>query len=472
MKKLKRALEPGANMGVAGQITASFALPDEFEPRRMRNEYSTEATALFKVNEEHKPTWMSRAASGEQLNPNTHIEFIFNDVLRNRIVYEAAQGAWSYAWRFGRSATGAAQTAQQVYASTNNDPSELTHAVSTGAFSPHGDTIFALRFQSKKGIWVDTEATALSTITVTLAPAPGTSGGSIVYWQFINGQWQQAFRQAILVATTGYTWQPTQSAYYFVEVINPQAAEAVSVTSSGTCGCWGHKYLPFGIVNAASMEAVRLLGQSILVRNIAAPLNQQGNITGIQPGKGRYWFSFASQDAGTDPYPVIADYAGANASRRLATGMYAFKKPTEEADFKFKEAFVVENIPGSTNANWVGADSTILDVEYIVVAAQCTVAAGRDLLVRTVHAGEYETSNQFLMVAKPVAEPEDWRAGIEALASMQQFYDNPVHWKRILSTIGQIASVSGRIMSMFGGRGAAIGIPLSMAGDAGQQLLQ
>jgi hypothetical protein len=470
MSKRAREAVGGLPKTIAGAITASFALPDEFEPLRMRNEYSTEETALFKVNEEHKPNWSTPHATKEQLMNNTHVEFLFNDILRNVVRYIRNPNGdnWTYRWVWGRSQAGTDQDNCTCRSGTSSEINDLSHARSTGTFSAHGDVYFALYHGDKRGMWVDAATGATSSIDVTLNVVPTSTQGTILLWVFSTGTWMQSSSQGITLGTTAYTFSIVGSAYYTVQLINPKDNQTFFVNSVGTCGVWSHRYAPGILVNAASIESCRCLGQSILVRNIANPQNRQGNITGIQPGKNRYWCSFAAFTTNNDPYTVVADYAGADPSRQLETGEYGFKKPTEEEDLRFRTPFTIENIAGSVTPVWTSTDSPIMGTEYLVVAMQCTVDAGKDLIIRTVTAGEIETSNQFLTVKKPLAQPEDWRAGIEALASMQQWYDNPIHWQRILKTIGSIASFGGRAAAIFGGdarvKGAGTGIAL--LGDA------
>ena len=106
---MKRAREAvGEAKSLAARVTASFALPSDFAPLRMRNEYSTEETALFKVFEEHK-NWIPGSATGEQLRDDTHVEIIFQDNLRNRISYvrNPTNQTFGYQWVFRRTTGGA-----------------------------------------------------------------------------------------------------------------------------------------------------------------------------------------------------------------------------------------------------------------------------------------------------------------------------------------------------------------------------
>lgn len=467
MKRAREAIIPNLPKSTGGLITASFALPDDFDPIRMRNEYSTEETALFKVNEEHRPAWANPGAN-EQLPDLTHVEFLFNDLLRNRVSYVWNTGSteWRYAWRFGFSRGGAEILTQVCRPGQTTNPMELSHAnADSTLFRPHLDRYFACHHAGRAGMWVDAISTAASTITITLNPTPATTQGQVIFYRWQDGSWESVGNTPIATGQAAYDFNPQVSAYHAIEVVNPAVLTNISVLSRGTCGCWGHNYAPYAVTNASSIESCRILGQSILVRNIAAPLDAAGNITGLQPGKNRYWFSFATNSKQTDPYPVIENYAGVSASKALATGIYGFKKPTEEADLAFQTPFTVENVDGSITTQWTHAQTPILGVEYLVVAMQCSALLGRQVIVRTVTSGEYETSNQFQIVKKPAAQPEDWRMGIEALASMQQWHCNPIHWKSILSTIGSVASVGGRILSLFGPKGAAIGGPMSVAGS-------
>lgn len=463
----RRLTEAVGAKSLAAAVTASWALPSDFAPYRMRNEYSTEETALFKVNEEHAATVGVTSGSGRQLRDDTHMEFIFQDALRNRITYQrnAAATAWSYDWCFGRQVTAANITNYTVRAGATEilRPSHASHSGTT--FKPHGDIEFALKDGEIAGLWVDATTAVTSQITVTLPNVPST-GGSVVLMAFRDGSWTEQQRLAITNPTLTYAFTITVSRYYTVMIAAPLQDQQVTVTASGTCDCWGHFPAPYLLTNANSVESIRTLGHSILLKNVTAVQQKQGEITGCQPGKSRVWTSFASLDGTVDTYAIVRDYAGAANSKLLETGLYGYVKPTDEEDVKLKEPFTISNVTGVAGSTvWTFAESNILGIPYVVVAAQCNTSTPQQLLVRTDQNGEYETGNQWFNVDKPRAEPQEWRDGMEALASMQQFYENPTHWKRILSTIGSVASVGGRILSLFGPKGAAVGVPMSMAGD-------
>lgn len=469
-KRLRRDLEAATALkSTAASVTASWALPSDFAPYRMRNEYSTEKTALFQVNEEHPGSVGTTSGVQSQLRTDTHMEFIFQDALRNRVSYVRNPTAlnWTYQWAFGRNTAGIDQYGFIVRAQ-GVETLRPSHAASGGPpnIKPHGDILFACTDNGVAGMWVDGIAGAASNIQVTLSANPSSTIGSIVLLTWSNGIWTENSRVQIAIGTQAYNFPIGTSRYYAIQIVNNSNEQTVGVVSSGTCDCWGHQPAPYLLTNANSVESIRTLGHSILVKNVTANQNKQGAIVGCQPGKSRAWTSFASFDNASDVFSVVRDYAGAANTRPLETGFYAYVKPTDEEDVKLKEPFTISNVNGVAGSTvWTYAESSILGVPYVVVAAQCNVSTPQDILVRTDQSGEYETGNQWFNVDRPRAEPQEWRDGMEALASMQQFYENPTHWKRILSTIGSVASVGGRILSLFGPKGAAIGMPMSMAGD-------
>jgi hypothetical protein len=462
----KRAREViGTPDNMASRITASFALPSDYAPLRMRNEYSTEETALFKVFEEHK-NWITGAAVGEQLRDDTHVEIIFQDNLRNRISYtrNPLNTAWSYQWVFRRTNSGVDVTNFAV-AGGATELAVPSHAAATGAFKPHGDILFAESDEQFTGLWVDATTAALSNVNVLFSVVPTATSGRIVLMQYTNGTWTEGAVQVITIAIASYNFGISTTAIYALRIEAPNLTTNVSIISSGTCGCWGHLSTPYFVTNGNVIESARSLGHSLLWKNVAAPLNQQGYVTAVQPGKGRFYASFLSFNGTDDIFPVVRDYAGAANTMPLATGIYGYIKPTEEEDVKFRVPFTIQNLPGVTSTFWTFAKTPILKTEYVIFIAQCSNALGRDTLIRTDINGEFETSNQFFNVDKPRAEPSEWRDGMEALASLQQFFENPIHWDKIRHTLGLVASIGGRIASLFGGRAKAVGMPVSMAGD-------
>lgn len=453
---------------MAGAVAASFALPSDFAPLRMRNEYSTEKTALFKVFEEHRPyPDTGQGGANEQLGDDTHVEFIFQDLLRNRISYtrNPTNATWTYRWCFGRDTAGSNITTIVAKAGSSTDlvPS---HSITQGAFNPHGDMYFAENDGNRTGLWTDKGPGAPSTLAVEIAPTPGAgAAGKINAWKWSNGQWSVFDQRTITTGTSAYTFIPDESAIYAVAVDNPNVDYTVQCYTTGSCGCWGHYYSPYAVQNGNSIESVRMLGHSILLKNTSPPIYKAGYVTGVQPGKARYWWDFAAQEPADDPFPVVRDYAGAANTFPLETGIYGFIKPTEENDLRLREPFDINNAIGTVTPVWTFAKTPILNTAYLVIAAQCNQQLGRAFLVRTDVGGEFETGNQFLNVDRPRAEPAEWRDGMEALASFTQFYENPTHWLKILKTLGSVASIGGRIASMFGGYGRAIGQPVAMAGD-------
>lgn len=73
----------------------------------------------------------------------------------------------------------------------------------------------------------------------------------------------------------------------------------------------------------------------------------------------------------------------------------------------------------------------------------------------------------YLALLPPEISPEEFENGVSAVISMEQFYHNPIHWKKIFSTIGKIARVSAPILSRFGPLGQTAG---TIAGTIGEAL--
>lgn len=462
--------------GNVALIAASFALPSEINPVRMRNEYSTDKTALFKVFEEHPAMGLGNGTV-EQLRDDQHVEWIFQDILRNRIAYyrNPTNGLWSYDWMFGCTAdSGAAfdHFSAKAIGTVTLRPSHALITEGTSVTAPHGAFQFAESDKDIAGFWIDSVAGPdQSTLTISLSEDPTATTGAFQLLRWDNGDWLPEGEPSLtVVAGRSYPFQILRSGYFAVQIQNITVDCELRVNHSGKCGCWGRYPAPYILNNAGNLEEVRTLGHSILVKNVTANINKQGAVCGVQPGKSRVWYSFAdiTGTATADCFAAVRDYAGAENTKPLETGIYGFVKPTEEEDLKFREPFVITNQSGSEVTNWTFATTPIVGTAYVVVAIQAKggneVDTGQNLLIRTDQSGEFGTSNQFYNVAKPNADPGDWRDGMEALASMDQFYENPIHINKILATVGKIARVGGRILSLFP-QAAAVSLPLSIAGS-------
>lgn len=457
----------------AAKIALAWALPDDVDPVRMRNEYSSGKTAVAKLFEEHKP-WAGADGTNEQLLTSTQLEFIFQDMLKNRVSYVRNTGdqITQYAWRFGRDPTSGVDTAAYTIKKGDEDWLPVTHATTSSGFKPHGDILFAEKDYDTgiSGLQVDSgpNAAKASSITVTCAPVPAVDQGEVILYKYVSGDWQVVDKKDITIASAGvfvFAIPTSVMAVHAIKVSNADQDESFSVFTQMQCGVYGHFPAPSSVSNMNSIEAVRCLGHSIRMMNVAAPQYQEGAICAYQPGKGKDWRTFCPTNGTADPYGFVRDNQGASPSKPAKTGFYTFVKPTEEKDIEMRTPLEIAALSPGNNV-WTYAATPIAGIPYVVVCAQINGdPLGRDMVVRTVQHLEFATANQFFNVAPPVSSPAEWRDGMEALASLDQYYENPVHWKKILSTLGATAAIAGNVISRIFPAAGAIAGPIAQIGE-------
>ncbi len=130
-------------------------------------------------------------------------------------------------------------------------------------------------------------------------------------------------------------------------------------------------------------------------------------------------------------------------SRVLAKGLYTFLKPAQERDFAMQTPFVL----GPVSMNEASFDLRN-SAGFLVMAASCVLPAGCDTLVHLSTFVEYRTRNLWTPIEKTPFTTDDWIAALEIFKSLEQFYDNPVHIREIIATIGRYARVGAKYLAM------------------------
>lgn len=252
------------------------------------------------------------------------------------------------------------------------------------------------------------------------------------------------------------------SGYYNIVFNNTDAAAtAVQVTniSNALKASWAHKKVNQLFQNLPSVNEVRVLAANILVQNTASSLNKQGKSVICQAIATEDWLSFYGQ--GQTMYSRISSNPSSR-SFKWEDGLYGFLKPTGEKDLEYITPFVT-----------TGTGTTVEDIcyplkagDFLAFCISTTDSEGGDAQYVVQHAMEYRTRNQWKEVSAPTISPDEFEMGIQAVISMEQFYHNPIHWKKIFSTIGKIARVGAPIISRFGPLGAGAGTVMGAIGEA------
>ena len=133
-------------------------------------------------------------------------------------------------------------------------------------------------------------------------------------------------------------------------------------------------------------------------------------------------------------------------SATLDNGMFFFCKPGDRRDFVFQNDFK----KGASTLTVADATYPLQSpYDYMGTCASSTGQFAGDLAVRNTQAIEFKTSSQAFSLLPPEANQEAMKFAMNAVATMRQFYSNPIHWEQIMSSLGTAAKAAPKVMEMF-----------------------
>jgi hypothetical protein len=258
----------------------------------------------------------------------------------------------------------------------------------------------------------------------------------------------------IAAATVLYSFVVPTAGYYSIS-INQMAGTTnfANCTVVAACQgpCWEHHMLTGYNINIAKVQSYAIMASSALWRNTASFENAQGDIGAVQVGNGVGWETVASAGG----YSGIAQsYPNNWKSRFGPKGQYVFLKPEDQEDMAMNSD--VDLAPGGFSTMAFPLDDR---APFVVMAASIANTAGRETSLKFATHIQYQTNDTWSDVRQPTASRKDWEDALTAVASVEQFHDNPVHIAEILATIGRYgavaADIGSQLLSLFGYKEAA-----------------
>lgn len=146
--------------------------------------------------------------------------------------------------------------------------------------------------------------------------------------------------------------------------------------------------------------------------------------------------------ASSTPYDFVAAVRGAVEDSFL-NGYYGFLKYTEGEDTCFRNPFKFSSAGVITEAE----SPFPSDAGFLLVAIRAPTETARGQVTMTFNFNvEYLTLDSWTAVDIARSLPEDWSTANMIISSMEQHYDNPIHWDRIFKTIGRYAGIGTKIL--------------------------
>lgn len=463
------------------EAALAFALPEYAKPLQYNSVFAREASTAFRQVFDPPVDFWATDSSG--LNPTQDGTDAFAVLTRRPecafIQYFANAGGNNYSYNLiMQDKSGGGEIAPPSKIADYNVNSngtlipEIAYCTSNDAFSPHGKML----------------ASGLQQV-----PSEGASGyrwlpgisGEVYAGQFTNGSGQDITVSTQLGLWDGVAFNSAQATSSDVAVaagatvnlsvtIPDNGSEGVGYyclsftlacaeniiipvtlsnwTFSGAANVYGHQMLPDFQALMLAWTAVRINTASLRFSNRAAALYRGGNIIAAQV-KNRFWTQYVGLNQ--------AGYASLSNSYPLQSldakdGIYTFLLPTNEAeDFKWSTRAKVQN-------------GILYDISYFIDDA-------RDYLIvlaniPTSNNGQSQSGvwfatlgceatsdTQCLRGTKPKYKSGLFEAGIASLSELQTVYENPLHMKDILNSIGEFGKKSLEAVVKYGPKVIALG---------------
>lgn len=429
------------------QIVTALALPEEMDMTvRFADQFACEKTAVSLPWQLLKINWSAVAAQAA-LPVTDMMIFIFRNPLC-RIIYYYPNNpvkSYQYNWWFSSADVGAgaggSTTSLSCIGNRKTFAVPLYALVNSGsAGQPHGTILYPVydsggECNNYTFLWCDAQGSSANGVLNWLfSTDPGA--GTINVMKRVNGALVEVHQFSTTTSVLSYAWPiSTGSGEYSFDV---QTALTTSVTVNMQCTggtIWAHLCDKDLYSNMYHVQAIRTIGCAFRFSNEASPMNKQGDIVCCQASNADDWSNFALLG-----YPKVASYPGSRETL-AKNGADGFLKPLQQDDFKFLMPFSTSTVGNITESY---LDENEVDFSFLVICASCTNTAGCDFVLRVSPLVEYKTSNTWIYQAVPSHTAADWIEALEIFKSLDQFYDNPVHFIEILKTIGKWASVASR----------------------------
>lgn len=507
MAILKEKQKPDFNnvVRIAGNIVA----PGNFEIQRFRNDFSCVPTAAAAPKRTLKKEWnLATKPVGYDTNMNYLTDdmsaiFIFRNHLRNTIHYDLnpkpGDDNCKFRYLAHHNASSPSPNVLAINPGEERDLRPYSWHYSPGGtitdpnaggteWAPHGPILYPGEDDTRNGVWIDAvdnvnPGRVFLTSTVDI---PVGENVRLYVYKYNGGAWAPAGTSTIPAGTLATaSFNGAAALYPCVVPINEPDYYAFKVENNCTISVgiqicfvsdpaqgssWAH--LPMGGLlpsNIQNFSEIRIMSGSIFIQNEAAELVKQGNICQAQISGGQDWFHTLANVQDPGLFDVVASYSQTRVGQ-LAKGGYSFLKPTSEDDFDYHRdslvAVLSNGIPGVTQS----AFDLRTPNDYLCIVMSAGTPGAGDVMVTIQNAVEYKTNNLWLERQIPDTTEAEWRLAMRGVATMVQHYENEIHWRSILRTLGSIASAAAPVVAAFGPYGQAAATALTGLGAASKLL--
>lgn len=432
------------------RILGAITLPEEFEPVRYCDEFSSQRTSLAKVVERKQVSWQSQQATNlQQLKPGEQFVAIRGDnPLCAALVSDPnpTGQTCSYDWTDGGS------TALYVQNGGFLHTSWAVPHVGT-VYKPHGPQLFSEEHDGVRFVWGDGTPGSPNTIAVTM-PNPGATAGKIILWRLNAYDPQIVSAQSLTSGQATYTFTPNFSDAFAVQFVGTPTAAiagAVNVTQSTTSSILQHLAVEQFFQNSNYVAECRVLAHAVRMTDIAAPLNAEGYIAIAELDQPGEWYEIFTQGVGQNSLgAIIADYDDAYADK-LITGGYTYCKPSSRTAWDMQQ-FVYSSFESNIvyDAAYMSANPNawkIIVAYTLNTGNNAASGLGADAMLTFSTHIEYVTPNKWIGKDRSRFSREQWGNALEKLKWAPDATENEFHWSDLIKWVGTAAQIAAPILA-------------------------
>lgn len=433
MEDLARRLEQ--NKSDVASILRALFLPKLYgDSFRLASEGAGMKSGCANMSLTYDTTNWENATSGNILSGNNLMLFLFGNALRAYIQYVYNPGGDEYLYTVYAPDGG---TTWPVFARSTTTIVPR-YATTSSLFQPHGPILFpGYDNAGNYYLWIDsgntgTDAAAYG-LCVTVPADPAVDNG-VIEWYYWDGQgpqrWNYVSLSTMAAPTTYGCTPPPFGAYMFVRVTPAASSAWTSVTVQIRCNQDAYGHHPVADVQTLMTQAygLRVNSASVKVQNDAAALYKSGKIISATVAKSRPWTSCEFNSI--DDLTRFQNYRERTADK----GYYGVILPDSDADVsEYYDDICTDSLRGGA---LVQAAYPLSERRpYKVVGIQIDDQQGRSLTIDVTHTIEYLSNNKYVGQNTSAFSQESLKAAIVIASTMETDYENPTHWKEIVSTI-------------------------------------
>lgn len=467
-KNVRKALP--VKLGAEGSIMQAIATPMDVMPTRFSDGYTSEPTAVAAPFDRFDASWDGQPDSLGKLPDSDNIAFLFRDPLRNLVVSTrcpTGQTGLYQAMVIGDDDIPSLVFDFEFVAQEPTDvpiPIWVPGAEGTYPFRPHGAILYTGKAPNadQDFIWLDTGAK----VNFFGSCSAGDVTLTLNYWD--GDKISKNFASVTATVAAGVfnaggfvgidlgsaEWAAVPAGYYSFGVstsANPllncgltvMYGDVVTEPTTENMLVMAHRALPHYENEFPSIEGIRILGGSLMYSNTEAPLERQGKIRAKQLPEGTDWQDYvtSADTIGKLPQSYVTE---------AKNGAYGWIKPAKELDFT-KLHVISKNV----DLNIVSSGYPLKpEHSFLVMRVTITNVDGRDGFWTTCTPVEYTSLSSWRVLAPPRTPHSTYINAMEKLKDVVQFHDNPIHFREIISNIGQLV---GRGVNWIANHGGDLG---------------